>query len=86
MCRCPGHHRTASAWRVYKERREQLEKAGSYKGDEPFHHFLAVMFPHNQLQILDYNRIIGNFGTQKLDHNVGAPRSRPHKQWFVRDL
>eukprot|EP01083_Nonionella_stella_P083125 229701_1 len=57
-----GHHRTASAWRVYKKRKEVLEKAGQYKGDEAFHYFLAVLFPHDQLQILDYNRIIDNFG------------------------
>jgi len=52
-----GHHRSASACRVYKERKEKLIKEGKYKGDEDFNYFLAVLFPHNQLAIMDYNRI-----------------------------
>jgi len=52
-----GHHRSASACRVYKERKEKLIKEGKYKGDEDFHYFLAVLFPHNHLKIMDYNRI-----------------------------
>ena len=75
-----GHHRAASAWRVYKQRRAQLEQSGTYKGDEPFHHFLAVMFPHNQLQILDYNRIIGNFGTIHGDDKDGFLKAIS-KEW-----
>jgi len=66
-----GHHRTASAWRVYKERKAALEKEKKYTGDEDFHHFLAVMFPHDQLQILDYNRVLANFGTTHGDDKDG---------------
>jgi len=50
-----GHHRSASAARVGKERREANPNHG---GDETYNHFLAVFFPENQLKILDYNRVV----------------------------
>lgn len=50
-----GHHRTASAVKVGLKRRE--ENPG-YTGDEEFNFFLAVLFPHDQLMILDYNRVV----------------------------
>ncbi|GGE61037.1 DUF1015 domain-containing protein [Priestia taiwanensis] len=52
-----GHHRSASAVKVGLKRREQL---GNYTGDEPFNYFLSVMFPDNELHILDYNRIVSD--------------------------
>ncbi len=50
-----GHHRAASAARVGLERR-----AGNpdHRGDEPYNYFLAVLFPHDQLKIMDYNRVV----------------------------
>ncbi len=50
-----GHHRTAAAALVGKEKRE---KNPGYSGDEEFNFFLAVHFPDDQLQIIDYNRIV----------------------------
>lgn len=50
-----GHHRTAAAALVGKERREQNP---GYNGDEEFNYFLAVHFPDNQLKIIDYNRLV----------------------------
>ncbi len=50
-----GHHRTAAAALVGKEKREQNP---GYKGDEEFNFFLAVHFPDNQLNIIDYNRVV----------------------------
>lgn len=50
-----GHHRTAAAALVGKEKREQNP---NYKGDEEFNFFLAVHFPDNQLNIIDYNRVV----------------------------
>ena len=50
-----GHHRTAAAALVGKEKRE---KNPAHKGDEEYNYFLAVHFPANQLKILDYNRVI----------------------------
>lgn len=50
-----GHHRTASAVRVGQMRREQHP---NYTGDEEFNYIMAVIFPDNQLKIMDYNRIV----------------------------
>lgn len=48
-----GHHRCASAVRVGKMRRE---KNPGYTGEEEFNFFLSVLFPENELKIMDYNR------------------------------
>ena len=50
-----GHHRCASAVRVGKLRREQNP---GWTGDEEFNFFLAVVFPEDQLKIMDYNRAV----------------------------
>ncbi len=50
-----GHHRTASAVKVGLKRRK--ENPG-YTGKEEFNFFLSVLFPHDQLMILDYNRVV----------------------------
>jgi uncharacterized protein (DUF1015 family) len=50
-----GHHRTAAAALVGKERRD---KNPNHTGKEEYNFFLAVHFPDNQLQIMDYNRVI----------------------------
>ncbi len=50
-----GHHRCASACTVGKRRRDANP---AHTGDEPYNHLLAVMFPHDELMILDYNRVV----------------------------
>ncbi len=50
-----GHHRTAAAALVGKEKREQNP---NHKGDEEYNYFLAVHFPEDQLKIIDYNRVV----------------------------
>lgn len=50
-----GHHRCASAVRVAQKRREENK---GYTGDEEFNYFLSVIFPDNELSILDYNRVV----------------------------
>jgi uncharacterized protein (DUF1015 family) len=50
-----GHHRTAAAALVGKEKRENNP---DHRGDEEYNFFLAVHFPDNQLKILDYNRTV----------------------------
>jgi uncharacterized protein (DUF1015 family) len=50
-----GHHRTAAAALVGKEKRE---KNPLHNGTEEYNYFLAVHFPDNQLQIIDYNRTL----------------------------
>jgi uncharacterized protein (DUF1015 family) len=50
-----GHHRTAAAALVGKEKRENNP---SHNGTEEYNYFMAVHFPDNQLKIIDYNRVI----------------------------
>lgn len=50
-----GHHRCASAVRVARKRRCQNP---DYTGEEEFNFFLCVLFPDEQLKILDYNRVV----------------------------
>lgn len=50
-----GHHRSASAVKVGLSRRERFP---GYKGDEEFNFFLSVLFPDEQLYIMDYNRVV----------------------------
>ncbi|MBR0092555.1 MAG: DUF1015 domain-containing protein [Lachnospiraceae bacterium] len=49
-----GHHRTASAVRVGLERRKLAKEGVSLPSD----HFLSVLFADNELEILDYNRVV----------------------------
>ena len=50
-----GHHRAASAVKVGLKRREQNP---GYDGTEEFNYFLSVLFPDDQLMIMDYNRSV----------------------------
>jgi len=50
-----GHHRAAAGTKVGLERREQLK---NYTGKEEFNYFLSVLFPHDELYIMDYNRVV----------------------------
>ncbi|MCQ2508907.1 MAG: DUF1015 family protein [Lachnospiraceae bacterium] len=50
-----GHHRAASAVNVSLKRRQAKP---DYTGEEEFNYFLSVLFPDDELMILDYNRIL----------------------------
>ena len=50
-----GHHRTAAAALVGKEKRENNP---NHTGNEEYNFFLAVHFPDDQLTIIDYNRVV----------------------------
>ena len=50
-----GHHRAASAVRVGLKRREEHP---GYTGEEEFNYFLSVLFPDDELMIMDYNRVV----------------------------
>lgn len=50
-----GHHRSAASAKVGKQLREENP---NYTGEEPFNYFLSCLFPSNQLQIQDYNRLV----------------------------
>ena len=50
-----GHHRTAAAAGIGAER---AAANPNHTGDESYNYFMAVHFPDNQLQIIDYNRVV----------------------------
>lgn len=50
-----GHHRSAAASRIAATR---AAANPVHSGKESYNYFLSVIFPHNQMQILDYNRVV----------------------------
>ena len=50
-----GHHRSAAATRVKKIKQEENPV---HTGEEEYNFFLTVIFPHNQMKILPYNRVV----------------------------
>jgi uncharacterized protein (DUF1015 family) len=82
-----GHHRCASAVNVGLKRREANHR---HRGDEEYNFFLSVIFPSDQLNIMDYNRTVKDLGgnsksefLEKLSENFtiesyeGAGRFKP---------
>jgi len=63
-----GHHRVAAATKVGLKRRGELE---NYTGKEEFNYFLSVLFPHDELYIMDYNRVVADLaGNSVLKKNL----------------
>jgi uncharacterized protein (DUF1015 family) len=63
-----GHHRAASAATVARARRGRNP---AHNGAEEYNNFVATLFSHEQLKILDYNRVVkdlqGMTGQEFLD-------------------
>jgi uncharacterized protein (DUF1015 family) len=85
-----GHHRTASAHRV----RDILRSRNPHHtGDEPYNHFLAVVFQSDELQLMGYHRVVADLNgldSAAFLAKVGeifelAPTGQPlpeaHRQW-----
>ncbi|MFN8282949.1 MAG: DUF1015 family protein [Chitinophagales bacterium] len=62
-----GHHRSAASAKVGKQLREEHP---NYTGNEPFNFFLSCLFPSNQLQIQDYNRLIKDTNNLSVDELI----------------
>ena len=85
-----GHHRSASAARLY----DQKIKSGNHTGEEEYNYFLTVIFPDNQMYIMDYNRVVKDlnghtpqellqkisekFEVVKIENNVQKPQEKHH--------
>ncbi len=50
-----GHHRSAAGTRIRSLRRDANP---NHTGSEGYNFFLSVIFPDNQMKILDYNRVV----------------------------
>ncbi|MBI4858110.1 MAG: DUF1015 domain-containing protein [Acetobacterium woodii] len=64
-----GHHRSASAVKVGLMRREANP---DYTGAEEFNYFLSVLFPDEQLYIMDYNRVVKDLNGLSVDEFLDA--------------
>lgn len=54
-----GHHRSAAAYNVGKMRKERALAAGkTISGEEDFNYFMSIIYPSDNLEILDYNRVL----------------------------
>lgn len=62
-----GHHRCASAVKVGQMRRA----GGEYDENAEFNYFLSVIFPCNELKIMDYNRVIADLNGLTKDEFIG---------------
>ena len=59
-----GHHRCASAVRVSQMRRSAHPERS---GEEEYNFFLSVLFPDDQLMIMDYNRVVKSLNGYSVD-------------------
>ncbi len=66
-----GHHRSAAASRVAAARRAANPR---HTGEESYNYFLTVIFPHHQMRILDYNRVVS--GLNGMDAETFLERVR----------
>jgi uncharacterized protein (DUF1015 family) len=64
-----GHHRSAAAARVARARRA----AGAAQASHEF--FLAVAFPHDEMRILDYNRVVRDLAGLTVEEFIARVRS-----------
>ncbi|MCT4596261.1 MAG: DUF1015 family protein [Vallitalea sp.] len=62
-----GHHRAASAVKVALKRRKENP---TYQGKEEFNYFLSVIFPDNQLNIMDYNRVVKDLNNNNVNELI----------------
>jgi uncharacterized protein (DUF1015 family) len=66
-----GHHRTAAAALVGLEKRKNNP---DHNGTEEYNYFMSVLFPDNQLKIIDYNRVVkdlNNLSQEELLQKLG---------------
>ena len=82
-----GHHRSAAASRVAAARNA---KNSHPTGAEDYNYFLSVIFPHHQMRIMDYNRVVKDLNglstmgflariAERFSVSVSPPRVRPSK-------
>jgi uncharacterized protein (DUF1015 family) len=85
-----GHHRTASAHRV---RDIMRARNPHHTGDEPYNHFLAVVFQEDELRLMGYHRVLADLNGLDGDTFVArvrelfdvaetaTPEPAGHRQW-----
>jgi len=74
-----GHHRCAAGVKVGLERRRSKP---NYTGEEGFNYFLGVVFPHTDVYIMEYNRLVRDLNGLSEDEFL----SRVKENFYVEDL
>jgi uncharacterized protein (DUF1015 family) len=73
-----GHHRSAAAALIKNEKEKHNR---NHTGNEEYNFFLTVLFPHNQMKILAYNRVIKDLpGLCKAEFFLHASKHFNHKE------
>lgn len=73
-----GHHRTAAAALVGNEKKKNNP---NHTGNEEYNFFMAVLFPDNQLTIIDYNRVVKDLNGLSKEEFLATL----HKNFVVED-
>ncbi len=68
-----GHHRSASSVKVGLKRREENK---DYTGQEEFNYFLSVIFPDEDLFIMDYNRVVKDLNGYNKDEFINKVKEK----------
>ncbi len=68
-----GHHRSAAGTRIRALRRKANP---NHLGTEPYNYFLSVIFPDDQMMILDYNRVVRDLDGRSVPAFLDAVRER----------
>ena len=71
-----GHHRAASAARARTDMRQRRLRGASLGDGADYTTMIAAAFPHNQVQILPYNRIVTDLGALTPEAFLHAVRER----------
>ena len=64
-----GHHRSAAAALIGQEKKAQNP---NHTGNEEYNYFMTVIFPDNQLKIIDYNRVVKDLNGLSKDEFLAA--------------
>src|SRR6056297_1153426 len=70
-----GHHRSKAAQRARDIKKEQNN---NHTGDEEYNYFLSVIFPHDQMYIMDYNRVVKDLNELNKDEFLDLIKSNFH--------
>jgi uncharacterized protein (DUF1015 family) len=74
-----GHHRSAAAQRTQEYFKNQNP---AHTGEESYNFFMAVLFPHTHLNILDYNRVVKDLN----GHNLQSFLEKLSEKFLVREF
>ena len=64
-----GHHRSAAAARARESYKDENKE---HTGSESYNYFLVVIFPHSQMKILDYNRVLKDLNGMSAEQFISA--------------